>query len=511
MAVVTQLRDSSGRFVGRLVTTHTRTTESQALTKSQIIAELARSSHGQLDDYLRVGVKAAVEDPEFFAHLIAWNEKNGQIRDSKKALPICQLATLEGVAAEGPGKSTLVDNALAHLALLDPKDLLETARWAHKKVSRFKMARLVKAYLRAREKSPNWWDKTVLAHRVSMKNLYGLYHVKASDRAAKILYRGKYPPGSAFEAVAKLGKVGAQEAADLIVEHRLPLLTVLPHLSKYKNDTGFVAAMIDRMSSVDLVNNTKLLEKLGLNNSPVLRAAYDEKLSEVAKSKKAAFKATQAAEHVKSDRLTARLQGVQEKQADLQKVDGKWLIICDKSGSMHEAIEVARVITGAMSRVAEESHLVFADTSARYLNVTGWDYDRIVKETSLVTAGGGTSIGVGLDYLLQRGIEVDGIVIVSDAAENSGPAFARTYRAYTERFGKAPSVYLYKVRGEYSDRLIDEMKSTQQDMTIFDLTSTKIDRYSLTNLIATMRSNKYSLVDEIMSTPLLTVEGVFRK
>ena len=45
-------------------------------------------------------------------------------------------------------------------------------------------------------------------------------------------------------------------------------------------------------------------------------------------------------------------------------------------------------------------------------------------------------------------------------------------------------------------------------MTEFDLTS-GIDEYSLPNLIKTMRTSKYSLVDEILNTPLHTFNDVF--
>ena len=57
----------------------------QGLTKQRIVAELSRSSHGALKDYVPIGKQAVQQEGEFTAHLIAWDKKNGQIRDSKAA------------------------------------------------------------------------------------------------------------------------------------------------------------------------------------------------------------------------------------------------------------------------------------------------------------------------------------------------------------------------------------------------------------------------------------------
>jgi hypothetical protein len=51
------------------------------------------------------------------------------------------------------------------------------------------------------------------------------------------------------------------------------------------------------------------------------------------------------------------------------------------------------------------------------------------------------------------------------------------------------------------------MQQSGLDMQVFDLTG-GVDYYSLPNLIQTMRTNRYSLVDEIMSTKLLKLADV---
>jgi hypothetical protein len=46
------------------------------------------------------------------------------------------------------------------------------------------------------------------------------------------------------------------------------------------------------------------------------------------------------------------------------------------------------------------------------------------------------------------------------------------------------------------------------DMQTFDLRDSSVDYYSLPNMLATMRAGKYALLEEVMATPLLTLDKV---
>ena len=72
--------------------------------------------------------------------------------------------------------------------------------------------------------------------------------------------------------------------------------------------------------------------------------------------------------------------------------------------------------------------------------------------------------------------------------------------------GKSVPVYLYHLFGE-SDALSQYMARSGHDLQRFEITGA--DYFSLPNLAMTMRANRYSLADEIMETPLLTLNGVF--
>ncbi len=479
------------------------------LTKNAIISELTKSPHGNLSEYVPVGLRAAAQESEFFAHLICWNEKKGQIRDSKVALPVVSLS-----CPEFP--EDFVSNSLAHLALLSPRDFVRGLRFAMtiKVPGRMKTLKgVAERYLRAREANWAWFEKTAIQHRRTLKELYALTHTKPSTMADGILFKGERPRGSIFEAVANLKNMSAAEAAGTIMEKRIPFLIAMGALGAKAKEPDLVLALIGRMTSTELVSNTKMLERLGIKSDPALRAAFEAGLVKATKSKKVTLKTTRAAESLEEDDpLREKLRALQEKQIATVKreaaLEGNWLVLGDKSGSMQVSIEASRHIAATLAKLANGAvSLIFFDTAPRYIDATGKDYDKLLALTKHVAADGGTSIGCGLLCAVEKKLDIDGIAIVSDGGENSSPMFAPVYKAYCQSVGKSVPVYFYKLRGSEADKFTSAMKSADIDIQTFDLTG-GVDYYSLPNIAQTMRVQRYGLVEEIMETPLLDLEAI---
>lgn len=479
------------------------------LTKNAIIAELTKSPHGKLIEYVPVGLRAASQEPEFFAHLIAWNEKKGQIRDSKAALPIVSLSC-------STFPEDFHSNSLAHLAVLSPRDFVRSLRFAMeiKTPGRMKsIKRLAERYLRAREANWAWFEKTAIQHRRTLKELYALTHTKPSNMAEAVLFKGERPRGSIFEAVANLKDMSPAEAAGTIMEKRIPFLIAMGALGAKAKEPDLALALIGRMSPTELVTNTKMLERLGVKTVPALRAAFEAGLVKAAKSKKATLKTTAAAETFsEDDPLREKLRALQEKQIAAIKreaaLEGNWLVLGDKSGSMQASIEASRHIAATLSKLANGAvSLIFFDNTPRYIDATGKDYDKLLALTKHVTADGGTSIGCGLMCAIEKKLEIDGIAIVSDGGENTPPLFAPIYKAFCQSVGKQIPVYFYKLRGSEADKFTPAMKSNDIDIQTFDLTG-GVDYYSLPNLAQTMRVQRYGLIEEIMDVPLLDLAAI---
>jgi hypothetical protein len=485
------------------------------LTRNVIFSSLAKSPHGELMEYVEVGQAAARREPEFFAHLISWNAIKGAIRDAKVALPMIALTQPSYVK-----ESEFKENALAHFVKLGPRELEKALRFAFalKVPGRGRtLINLVRRYLQARERNWGTWERTAIQHRTTLANLYALSHLKPkAPRMGKILFEGEAPAGTLFEAVRELKNMSPLEAAGTIAEKRIPFLIASGALGAKMKDTDLLLALINRMTPVELVTNATMLERFGVKTNPALRAAWEEKLEKASKSKRSVLKTGHQAAKVKDEGMKAQLNALQEKQLSTLGVKGNWLIACDKSGSMSEAIEVGRFVAATLAKMAEgKVHIVFFDTVPnRVFDVTGLTLERIQSDTRHVSADGGTSIGCSLQYALDRGFEADGIAVVSDAHENTPPFFAERYRAYATKQGKDVPVYLYRVAGSmgYTDTdLADSMKRNGIDLQEFDLRGQRIDYYSILNLVQTMRTNRYSLSEEVLQVPLITLDDAFRK
>src|SRR5262245_40968186 len=521
----------------------------QALTKPQMISILTRSQHGSLEAYTPHAAATALSDPDFFARLIAYNHVKGQVRDAKIALPLIALSLASLHHAEG---LTLADHALAHLADLDPRLLSKglLARTlvpkdattgkvlkdtkpvvlppfyqvigAPKRVVR----RFITRYLRDLEMDRRRFERTAVQHRHTLHQLYARFHVARPAWVGEILFHGEkrqakaYPPsGTVFDGIRRLSSMGIEEAAGTIVKYRIPFLIARGALGKKAADPETVLALIKAMSPTELVTNMAWLERLGAKTVPALRAAVEEALGKAAakpKMAKATLKARRAAETLEATGETAlsgKLRALQEKQFDhLATVEGDWAILADKSGSMTVAIDMAVEIAAVLARVTKgRTYLIFFDTSPRFFDVTGQSYEQLKALVKGITADGGTSVGAGLQALLERRLTVDGIAIVSDAGENTVPYFGRVYPAYCEQMGVSPTVYLYQTVGDPDSMFARFCGEAHIDVQRFDVRHGAVDAYSLPDLVQSMRVSRYSLLDEILGYPYRRLDDVLTR
>lgn len=489
----------------------------KGLTRNQVISMLTKSPHGDLAQYAPVGLAAASEDPEFYAHLVAWNARKGSIRDAKVALPVLALASQKT-------DEELRENALAHIVSLDPRNLVRALRFSKGQpiLERRRLYRTIERSLREREANKARFDRNAMQHRASLRELYALLHVKPGNayQRGALGFRSEpneahpkgmvLPPQGVFAVLGKLKDMDPAAAAGAIIEHKIPFLAARGALGEKFKDPAVVQALLGAMSPTEVVTNAKAFEGLGVKTNPALRSAFEAALAKAAESTKAALKTTKAAEAI-GGKTAEQLRGVQEKQLDKMSVEGDWLIMADKSSSMAQSIEAARQIAALLVRVTSGSvHLIYYNTAPAYYNVTGKSLDEITKMTARITATGGTVPGCALAYAQANHLPADGIVYVADCNENYGaaPRFTDAYKAYCASVDKDVPLYAYQLAGD-PPNMLDHAKAEGIDIQVLDLRG-GVDFYSLPNLISTMRTNRYSLSDEIMATPLLKLSDVFK-
>jgi hypothetical protein len=484
------------------------------LSRQTIFASLIRSPHGELKSYLPVAQAAAKQDAEFFAHLVSWDAKNGQIRDAHVALPMCSLR-------EPSFSGELLDNSLAHLALLSPKMLVQA--WEFGKeigtpLHGMALKRLIHRYLQARESSYGRWERTVMSHRSYMRRLYAISHFKGCGYGRALMTNGPWLPGSTLEVISRLKDMEPTQAAGEIMGRKIPYKTARGALGNRSANSDISLALINGMSPAELMNNAKSLERDGVQNNAVLKSAFQAGLAKAAVSDKVStFRTTRAADAMQDGAMKSAIQATQEKQIDrLGQVEGNWLVLGDMSPSMRDAIEGARRVAATLARMVKgKVHLIFFHNSIRYIDATGKTYDELLALTSnVVASGAGTSIGVGLSYAMEKKFDFDAIAICSDAQENTLPMFAERLKRYQAMTQAEPPVYLYRFlqygRGAADKDLSVSMREFGLEMQEYDLRG-GYDSYSLPNLVSTMRVKKFSLIDAILDTPLLTLDEVFNE
>ena len=486
--------------------------EKSTISRNKIINQLLHIGHGDLGIYTPVGLQAVQDEAELFAHLIAWNFEKGEVRDSKVAFPV--------LALRGDEDLELYENAVAHLLLLDPRNLVRAVLF-HKELKnlgytvRSSAKRMMKngieQYIRVREGNKGWWTRTALQHRSSLKELYARSHIKPNPFAQAILFEKKKPQGTVFEAISHLKTMSPMEAAGTILHYKIPFIVAVGALGGLKNKPDIIMALIDQMSGNELINNTEMLRRMGVFENPVLKSSYDSAVERMRNDKRVStLKATKAAKAIKDEKISQKMQHIQEeKLTQLGGIDGDWLVLGDRSGSMQKTIQLAREIASLISQqVNGNVHLVFFNTSPTRYDVTGKTLKEINDMTSRVKAVGGTSIGCGLELINGANIVVNGIVICSDGGDNTHPYFHQEYKKYALQTGIAPTVYLFHVHG---DRDVLSHYCQMEGIPVQKFDMSKADYYSLPNLIKTLRSNRYTLVDEIMQQPLLTISQALRK
>jgi hypothetical protein len=499
----------------------------------ELLNSLLTTPHRQLAQIWPVHQDIVAKDPRFYVRLGAWYADHGDVRDHKEMFIVTLiLSDFEGHR----------DVGLAMLRSLPPYEVVRVLDFIHgrkktKKVRpeaaagskrRKKPAKAVAEgpvqtvvedfglfrnppralkteitrYLREREADAEWFDGSVLVARKAIKRLYALLHVKPGERAQQILFDENPPADSRLAALKKLARAKTPvEQARTIIEHRIPYrvaATVVQQMTP-----TVLLALIDVMSPQELINNLGALQRRGAMDNTDLKALIEQKL-EAAKTgtRVSAFKAEEA---IKAANLSADLRKKLEQVADTQvKAKGRigrpTALFIDKSGSMELAIELGKRLGSLISAICEKDLFVYAfDTMAYPIERGGDDLASWEKPLKGITAGGGTSCGVPLDFMTRKRQYVEQIIVVTDEGENTAPLFVEALTKYREVLKADPNVCFVRTPGA-TTQLEEQCRSAGVLCDAFQFTG---DYYALPNLVPLLsRPSKLELLMEIMDYPL---------
>ncbi len=357
-----------------------------------------------------------------------WYQDNGEVRDHHEVF-IAHLLT-----------SDLSEHREAGFVLLQKLPPYQVARVVSfmKQRRGKKMPRCartaVKHYLRTREREPAFFDKAALRGRKALKQLYASLHIKPSERADAILFKNKPPTDSLAYALKQLSKADTPaEQARLIVAHQIPYTIAVGAVNSITPTV--LVALINAMSSQELINNLKSLKTRGAFSHPEVKALIDTKLeqSKQKSERVSAYKAKVAAEAAQVDSETAaKLAQITEAQVKKHgQIRKSTALLIDKSASMESAIQVGKQIAALISGVTEADLFVYAfDTMPYAIKSKGQTLQDWEVAFRHIKAGGGTSVGCALEMRHKYKQVAEQIIIVTDEGENSAPYFAQAYATY---------------------------------------------------------------------------------
>ncbi len=461
-------------------------------------------------------------DPRFYVRLAAWYGDHGDVRDHKEMF-VVTLATSDFTGHREVG--------LAMLRELPPYQLGRVVDFIHgvteevtvdvaaekgKPAERVKMTAVeglgrnvprsvkteVTRYLREREADDRWFDATVLQARKTLKRLYALLHVKPGPRAQAVLFDEIPPEGSKLAGLKALAQAEDPDLqAKLIAQHDVPFRVAVGLVKAMT--PAVLKALVGRMSPQEVINNLEMLRKRGGFEDAELRVLIEGKL-EAAKTatRVSAFKAETARDAVALPKeVKSKLDAVADAQVKARgRIARPTALLIDKSGSMSEAIEIGKRLGSLLAAVTDKELFVYAfDTIAYPVEAAGPDLAAWEKALTGITAGGGTSVGVGVEQIRRKKQYVEQIVVVTDEGENGDPKFVPTLLKYREELKADPAVCFVKVSGA-TTQLEDECKRAG---IVTDAYQFGGDYYALPNLVPLLaRPSKLELLQEVLEYPL---------
>jgi hypothetical protein len=169
---------------------------------------------------------------------------------------------------------------------------------------------------------------------------------------------------------------------------------------------------------------------------------------------------------------------------------------------MEQAIELGKQIGSMISAIMENGVNLYCyafDVMAYPIEAKGNTLADWEKALRGIKAGGGTSCGVALEYMIRKNQVAENIILITDEGENQTPFFVPTLQKYMTQLKIAPNVCIVKTQGA-SALLEENMRRAGLQCDAYQFTG---DYYSLPNLIPYLtKASRLDLLMEIMTWDL---------
>jgi len=462
----------------------------------------------------------AEKDPLFLAHFTSYAIRKLDSKDIKVVLTyLNSLSDADGTPFY-PGAEFSKPNwrrvSQAALQQLDPKLALRVVALANRKMkvgtkaeaSHFStsLKTALKKYLRYREANPKVLQgiqKAGLSKTV--RNLYREARIAPNVEAVKTL-RWKQKPGYPGHGVTLADGVSFQGLSDLQIAEKIRKDGLSPQVVlgslPDKISPVIAAAILENSTGDQTVVLTSMFEDQGLLKNAAVQKVYAAKIA-TAKSALDRVDRMKAEMHeeVKVLLKNTRSEKRKEELGDF----GKVFIHIDKSGSMHQGIEVAKDRGALLAEFVKNPEENF---NWGLFNEEGHPLPRPAKFTKDAfmaalynqRAGGGTNIMALYEASRKFGTTTD--IFITDQEQTAGAIEGFIDRAREKGYSDPRMVIVVHV-GNSRQRLVEE-GFQRRNIPVVRLDPDQLVESALvTQAVRAAFKGATALIDEIMETPLL--------
>ena len=479
--------------------------------RMNMVNSFLKTPHRQKELFTEMHKEFLNNDPYCYVHMAAWYSDTQSIRDHK------ELFAAHLIANDFDNEYRNV--GLAMIREMPPYQIARVVKYVKENLGKVPtcLKTEVSSYLREREEETRWFDSAILSGRKHLKYLYATLRIAPGGPQVDIEYKGKkittsyadailfknvYPKESSLPVLNEIRNAKSEKKrAELIVKNNIPFRVVV---GLVKEVTPMIAvAMLNNMSPQDVINNLGMLKRHGCMDNSDIKDIIKEKIDAAKGDKRAhTLKTKVAAEGsgVSNDIKKALADVADVKIKSGAAITRPTAIFVDKSGSMHNAIEVGKQVAAIASAISEAGLYVYAfDTISREVTAEGTKLSDWEKAFKPIRANSSTSIGSPFRTMISNNVVVENIVIITDEEENRAPYFASTYRSYCEQMNVEPSVIIVRVDANKTD-LQRSCDKENIEYTVYDFDG---DYYSLQDLVPLLAQRSVEeLLEEIMEYPL---------
>jgi 60 kDa SS-A/Ro ribonucleoprotein len=244
----------------------------------------------------------------------------------------------------------------------------------------------------------------------------------------------------------------------LIAEGRLPYEVVIGCI---KPNVQLWTELMRQMPFFALLRHLNTLQKAGVFNSKENVAYVVSKLTDektVQGSKVLPFRFFTAYHTMESGmprQITEALeQALEISFQNVPELAGRTAVGCDTSGSMSgqlsakgntRYIDIAAIFTAAMLKKTADALILPFDTRLHMDRFSARDSLMTTARTLSSKGGGGTNVGLPLEYLLQNKIVVDTFIGVTDSESWVGRGFLPAWREYKRKVAPKAKAFLIEL------------------------------------------------------------------